>query len=219
MKIGARTLQILKNYSTINPSLLFKPGSNLVTMSPSKTMMVKATVVEDFSQQFAIYDLSRLLGVLSLFDDPDLELNSKHLTVKGNGHSVNYTYADISMIEVPPDKEIPLENPEIEFVLTGENLTAIQRALGVLGQPEIAVIGDRDKIYIATMDAKNPFSDQYKIEVGSTSHEFQIVFKAENIKLLNATYQVRIQSKGVGHFKTDDIEYWIVAEASSSFSE
>lgn len=219
MKMGARTLQILKNYSTINPSLLFKPGSNLVTMSPSKTMMVKATVAEEFSQQFAIYDLSRLLGVLSLFDDPDLELSSKHLTVNGNGHSVNYTYADISMIEVPPDKEIPLENPEIEFTLTGENLTAIQRALGVLGQPEIAVIGDRDKIYIATMDAKNPVSDQYKIEVGSTSHEFQIVFKAENIKLLNATYQVRIQSKGVGHFKTDDIEYWIVAEATSSFSE
>lgn len=217
MKIGARTLQILKNYSTINPSLLFKEGSTLVTMSPSKTMMVKATVEESFPQQFAIYDLSRFLGVMSLFKDPILEFNDSNVTLKGEGHSVNYTYADISMIEVPPSKEIPFDNPEIEFTLTGENLTAIQRALGVLGQPEIAVIGDREKIYIATTDSKNPTSDQYKIEVGSTSHEFKMVFKSDNIKLMNASYNVRIQAKGVGHFKAEDIEYWIVAEASSNF--
>lgn len=219
MKIGARTLQILKNYSTINPSLLFKEGSTLVTMSPSKTMMVKATVEESFPKQFAIYDLSRFLGVMSLFNEPDLDFGSTHVTLRGEGHTVNYTYADISMIEVPPSKEIPVDNAEIEFSLTGEHLTAIQRALGVLGQPEIAVIGDRDKIYIATSDSKNPTSDQYKIEVGSTTHEFNMVFKSENIKLMNETYQVCIQSKGVGHFKTNDIEYWIVAEASSNFED
>jgi hypothetical protein len=163
MKIGARTAQILKNYATINPSLLFKPGSTLVTMSPNKTMMVKATVAEEFTKQFAIYDLSRLLGVLSLFNEPVLKFADSHLTIASDKHSVNYTYADVSMIEVPPEKEVKLKTQEIAFKLTPETLNGVQRALGVLGLPEIAVVGDREKIYLTTADSKNPTSDKYSI--------------------------------------------------------
>lgn len=219
MKIGVRTTQILKNFAVINPSLLFKPGSTLVTMSPNKTMMVKATVAEEFPKQFAIYDLSRMHGVLSLFNEPDIEFGDSHLIIKDKSHSLNYTYADVSMIEVPPEKEIKLKTQEIKFKLTPEHLTSIQRALGVLGLPEIAVVGDREKICLTTSDSKNPTSDRYSIEVGETSHEFKMVFKSENIKLLSAEYDVVISSAGIGHFKTTDIEYWIVAESTSSFSE
>lgn len=219
MKIGTRTAQILKNFATINPSLLFKPGSSLVTVSPNKTMMVKATVEESFPLQFAIYDLSRLLGVLSLFNEPELDFDTQHLNIKSGNQSVSYTYADVSMIEVPPNKTVELKTKEIKFTLTADHLSSIQRALGVLGLPEIAVVGDREKIYLTTSDTRNPTSDQYSIEVGETTHEFKIVFKSENIKLLSAAYEVEISSQGIGHFKTSDIEYWIVAESSSTFSE
>jgi hypothetical protein len=157
--------------------------------------------------------------VLSLFTDPELDFDRSGVRVDGGTQNVRYTYADVSMIEVPPSKEIVLDDPEIQFTLTGESLQAVQRALGVLSQPEIAVVGEDGKVYLATSDSKNPTSDQYKIEVGTTPHTFNMIFKSENIKLMNATYDVRIQSKGVGHFKAEDIEYWIVAEASSEFTK
>ena len=74
MKLTSRTLQVLKNFSTINPSLLFKNGSVITTMSPNKTVMARATVGEVFPQTYAIYDLSRFIGVLSMFNDPDVAM-------------------------------------------------------------------------------------------------------------------------------------------------
>ena len=77
MKLSARTIQILKSFAQINPSLIFTPGNEIKTISPMKTMVAKATIAETIPQQFAIWDLSKFLGVLSLFDDPEVVINEK----------------------------------------------------------------------------------------------------------------------------------------------
>ena len=68
MNLSEYTINVLKNYSQINPSVGFKPGNVIKTISPQKTVMTKATVDETFPSEGAIYDLNRFLGVLSLFD-------------------------------------------------------------------------------------------------------------------------------------------------------
>ena len=83
MKLSARTIQVLKSFAQINPSLIFTPGNEIKTVSPQKTILAKATIAETIPQQFAIYDLVKFLGVLSLFNDPDLEINEKFITIKG----------------------------------------------------------------------------------------------------------------------------------------
>ena len=44
MKITTNTLNILKNFSKINPSILIQEGNTLRTISPNKTIMAKANV-------------------------------------------------------------------------------------------------------------------------------------------------------------------------------
>ena len=39
MKFSERTLTVLKNFATINPSIVFNPGKTLRTISPTKTVM------------------------------------------------------------------------------------------------------------------------------------------------------------------------------------
>lgn len=217
MKLSARTLQILKNFATINPSLLFKPGSSLTTISPLKTMQAKATVSESFDSEFAIYDLSRFIGVLSLFDDPELVIQENFLSIVRDGHQVNYVYADKELI-VTSSKDIKMPACEIEFRLTGGSFSAVMKALNVLSLPEVAVIGENDLIYFAALNTKMPNGDVYKVQVGETEHNFKMVFRAENMKLLQDDYDVKISSKGLGHFKGSDVEYWIATESSSSFT-
>ena len=218
MKLSSRTLQVLKNFSTINPSLLFKNGSVITTMSPNKTVMARATVGEVFPQTYAIYDLSRFIGVLSMFNDPDIAMGDSFLVISEGNRVVNYTYADPEMIVTPPDKPIKFpEDAEIEFTMSADVLSSVLKAINILQMPELSVSGEEGKVYVGAMNSKNPTGDTFKIEVGTTEHSFSMMFKAENIKIINGDYNVKITSRGLAYFRGDDVEYWIPTESSSSF--
>lgn len=223
MRLTTRTNQILKNFSTINPAIMFKPGTVLRTMSPLKTVLAQATVKEEFENEFAILDLSRFLSALSLFNDPSLDFHTGFMSISDGQQKVNYRFADpkivSSMIVLPSDKSPNVPDPEITFNLTHDILTKVQKGMAVFGMPELAVCGDGTTMTIEAVDIKRPSGDNFAVIVGSTSHKFKMVFKSENMKLIQGDYNVSISSKGIGHFKCDDVEYWIATEASSTFGE
>lgn len=218
MKFESKTIQILKNFSTINPSLMFKPGNSISTISPLKTLMARASIDETIPSKFAIYDLSKFLGVLSLFDSPNLTVGERSMEISSNQQRVNYTFADPKLIVTPDDREINMPDSEIVFRLTGDDLTRVLKAMGVLHLPELAVTGDGNDMFIEAIDSKNPSSDTYKVQVGTTPYNFKMVFKSENIKIMQGDYDVKISSRGISHFKGQSIDYWIATEASSTFS-
>jgi hypothetical protein len=180
-------------------------------------MMAKAKLADNFESDFAIYDLSRFLGVVSLFADPEFVLEERLVRIKSEGRSVSYTFADPSTIVVPPNKDITIDEYDVEFDLTSEVFSEIMKAIGVMSFPELTVVGEDGKILLRATDTKNPSSDKYDITVGETDKEFVAVFKTENLKIMSDDYRVGISSKGISHFESDEIEYWISIESSSRF--
>lgn len=219
MKLEGRTLQILKNYCTINPSLQFKQGNHLTTVSPTKTLMAKAEIKEDIPSTFAIYDLSRFLGVLSLFDSPSIVLDEKFLNIQDSNRSVQYTFADPKLIVTPGEKEISFPDPEIKFTLTSSVLQDVLKAMSIMSLPELAVSGRDGKMYVEAINTHNPTSDKFSVQVGETQDTFKMIFLAENIKIIVEDYSVGISSRGIAHFKGSDIQYWIATESSSTFNK
>jgi len=217
MKLNTRTIQVLKNFASINPSIQFSEGTNLKTISPNKTMMAKAKLEDVIPSTFAIYDLSRFLGVVSLFEDPEYQIEERMVNIASPGRKVSYTFADPSTIITPPDREIVLEEPDVVFELKQENFAEIMKALGVMSFPDLVVVGEDGKVILRATDTKNPSSDKYDIEVGTTDRTFTAVFKTENVKILPSSYTVSLSSKGISHFVSDDVEYWISLEANSTF--
>ena len=67
--LSNRTLDVLKNFSTINSNILVRPGNVINTISPIKNVMAEATVEENFDTEFGIWDLGKFLGTISLFDN------------------------------------------------------------------------------------------------------------------------------------------------------
>ena len=107
MKISDNTINILKNFASINGSILVRPGNVLSTVGIQRSIYATAIVEEVFPQQFAIYELPKFLGVLSLFQDHDINFGQHQLTISSGNQVVNYTYADVSTIIAPPvDKKI-----------------------------------------------------------------------------------------------------------------
>ena len=142
------------------------------------------------------------------------------MVIISDRQSVNYTYADPSMIVAPPqNKTISLPSSDIEFSIAQEELQRVVRAAGVLQLPNIVVVGDRSTIKVTASNIKNPTTDVFSVEVGSTESEFKMVFGSENIiKLIPSNYKVRITSKGLSEFVGGNIEYFVATEPDSYFN-
>lgn len=217
MKFDNNTLKILKNFASINPSILFRPGNTISTVSPSKTILAKAKIDQELESQFAIYDLSRFLGTLSLFTDPDLVIKSKSMEIRQDNRKLNYTFTEPSLIVSPPDKNIELDNPEIKFSISATELQELMKALSVLSMPEVAIIGDESKITIKGINTKNPTGDVYSLEIGETTDKFKMIFNSDNLKIIPGDYKIEISSSGISHWSGSIVDYWIMTESDSKF--
>jgi hypothetical protein len=219
MQFDVKTIQILRNFSTINPSIIFKPGNTLKTISQSKTIMARASIQQQIQSTFAIADLAQFLSAISMFEDPVLEPENGYMSIGKGTEKIKYTFAEPSLIMAPPEKEIVLPAPEVVFQLKNDLLSRLQKAIGIIGAPEIAVTGNGESIFIEAFNSKDSSKSQYKAEIGQTSLKFKFIFLQENIKLLPGDYDVAISKKGLAHFRGDGIEYWVAVEATSTFED
>jgi len=215
MKLSNETLSVLKNFSQINPSVMFKPGQTIRTISPQKTVMAAASVSESFDKPAGVYDVSRFLATLSLFEDPDVNFGDNQFDIKGGKRTLKYTYTAENMIVTPPERDIPVPDPEATLKVSWEDLESVIRAAGVLGLPEIAFSADGTSISLAAVDSKNPTADNYSITVAEDGNfgEFRMIIKVDNLKLMPSNYDVALSSKGMAHFKSDKVQYWIAIES------
>ena len=220
MKLSAKTLQVLKNFSTINPSIMFETGNQLVTISPQKTIMAKAKIDENIETDFGIFDLNRFLGVLSLFSDPSLSFRENYVKISDGRKSVNFIFADPVTIVLPPKKEIKFNDPYVSFNLSNETFQSIMKGANVLQLPEIAIEGDGSRLYCKAVDVKSPTNNSFEIDLQEEEKKFIVIFSCSNLKLLNKDYDVMI-TKGIARFVSTDseVEYYIATETSSTYGE
>jgi hypothetical protein len=224
MKLSARTIQILRNFSSIHQALLFKQGRTIKVMSETKSILAKATLDADIEGSWAIYDMPKFLGAVSMFEDPMLTPSDSYVEIRQGNERINYTYAEQSLIKVPPEKDIVLPTPDVTFDLKNETINRVLKGMAITGANALCITGENGKIFLEakTMAASKAQQGSvgaptYRAEVGETDKTFCFIFTAENIKLLAGDYSVAISQKGLAHFKSTDVEYWIAVEASSTF--
>ena len=62
--ISRPTIEVLKNFCSINKSIVIKPGNKVSTLSINKNILAIAEVEESFDSPISIYDLGVFLGGL-----------------------------------------------------------------------------------------------------------------------------------------------------------
>ena len=158
MKVSDQTLEVLKNFSEINTNILVKPGSELSTISTMKNILAKATITESFDKQFAIYDLSELLGIVSAFDKPDLDMtNEKYMTVNSEGSKskAKYFFSDESVV-VAPQKDVVMPDAEVSFELKNDILSKLMKMSAIMKLPDLSLVGKNGKdLILKVHDKKN----------------------------------------------------------------
>ncbi len=122
MKISSKTVSLLQSFAQISPNLLVKAGNKLATRNAVNSIQARAVVEETFPQQFAIYDLTQLLTLLSMSQTPDIEFHEKHLVIQhGDGRNHSFKFADESLVAAPSDNPPQLEHL-YSFKLTASDI-------------------------------------------------------------------------------------------------
>ena len=224
MKVSDQTLEVLKNFSDINTNILVKPGSELSTISTMKNILAKATITESFDKQFAVYDLSELLGIVSAIEKPDVDIsNEKFMTIGSTGSKskAKYYYSDESVV-TSPQKDVVMPDADVNFQLKDEILSKLLKMAAIMKLPDLSLVGKKGQDVILKVHDKKNSANSYEEFVGTeASADFTFNFKIENLKIIPGDYDVAVSSKSISHFKNKvkPIEYWIALEPDSKISK
>ena len=222
MQLSQKTISLLKNFSGINQSILFKEGNKLRTISVMKNILAEVQVDEEFERDFGIYDLNQFLNAMSLYQDPQLDFkNDSYVTIREGKSRSKYFFADPAVIVTPPDKSITLPSEDVCFELNTQQLDKLLKAAAVYGVPDLSVVGEAGVVKLVVRDKKNETSNEYSLIVGETTGTFTMNFKVENIKILPGSYEVVISRKLLSRFQSEDknLTYYIALEPDSTYED
>ena len=217
--LSKKTLDVLKNFSTINSSIVFRKGSTVRTISNAENILAKFTGEEVFPSDFAIYDLSQFLSGISLFNDPQLEFTSNdYVSIRGGRTSAKYYFSDPEItLKSAPEKNVNFPGADLQFSLTGDDLIALQKASAVYGLPDLTFQSEEglDTIKLILRDKENDTSNTYDLTVaGCSTGTYSLDVKIENIRLLPGDYSVKVSKHLISEWTNAnvDLTYYIALE-------
>ena len=237
IQLSKSTIDLLRNFSTINKSIIIEEGSYVQTMSVNKNIIGMGKIKEFIPCDMAIYDLPLFLGALSLFKKPWLNFpDDKKVIIfdeETKGKTVFY-YSDPEIIVTPPEFNKDLPEQELMFNLPQSDLTQLMQAAKVYGVEDLCINGYKGEYSICVRDNKNKTSnvfslplkkvnffqglqtdgeEEYKLTAERTT--FCFCFKVENLKLQDASYHVIISNRNIANFCSmthSELNYFVAME-------
>ena len=215
MRLSKETFNILKNFASINSNILIKPGNTLKTVSTGMNIYAEATVVEDFDVDVPIWDLNKFLGVVSMFNNPDLEFNDNYVVISSGRSSVTYYYSEPTLLTVPT-KSIKMSVPVVEFDLDEKDLNDILKASSILQVSDLRITAADGKVCITVDDVNQSNSNNFKIEIetDNINKELDVTINVSEIKFIPGSYTVSLTDGIASKFthKTFDLSYYIAVK-------
>lgn len=213
MRLSKETFNVLKNFSNINSNILIKPGNRLRTTSSGMNIYAEAKVQEEFDTEVGIWDLNKFLGVVSMFNNPDLEFYDTHVNISNGRSAVTYYYSNPKLLTVPT-KEIKMPDVLFSFDLDEKDLNEILKASSILQVSDFSIRAtEKDKLELVVKDSSSDSSNQFAITVDENydGPDYDGTFKVSEMKFMPGSYRVDLTDTLVSRFvhKSQDLLYYI----------
>lgn len=217
VKLSRDTLDILANYSAINPSIVVSAGNQLRTISNAEHILSKYTCSEEFPKDFAIYDLSNFLNVISLFEDPTLDFsNDNYVTIRSGSKYSKYYFSNPEItLKAAPNRDVKIPGFDIEFDVAENDIKSLKKAANIFNLEDMTIATQDGKVVATVCDLEDDTSNTYEQSFqGDFTNEFSVNMKVENLVLLPGDYSVSVASVGISEWKNKnlDLVYYIALE-------
>jgi len=217
--LSEKTLNVLKNFSTINSSIVFRKGSTVRTISNAENILAKYTGEELFPTDFAIYDLSQFLSGISLFNNPQLEFTSNDfVSIRGGRTSAKYYFSDPEItLKSAPEKNVKFPGADLQFNFSDSDLIQLRKASAVYGLPDLTFQSEEgsEEIKLILRDKENDTSNTYEQSVsGCCTGSYSLDVKVENIRVMSGDYVVKVSKHLISEWTNQNVEltYYVALE-------
>lgn len=220
MKLSKETVEILKNFATINGHIAIHPGNKISTMSASKATLATYIGADEFENEFRTANLNNFLSAYNALGDPELILDEKFVTMKSGGQMVKYFYAPEEVLILPPKKSLKMPEPEVKLEISNETISRLVKMAAVLSVDDLAIIGDGEKIIAKVCNKANPTANTFNLDLNAeTEHTFTFYYKIEKLRLFPSDYDVEITSQKISRWTAKEINLvvFIALEKDSTF--
>lgn len=216
MQLSENTLNVLKNFASINSGVVLNAGKTQKTISPEKSILVEATIEDDIPSEFGIYDLNEFLGIFTFLKNPEITFgNNLVVLMDEGGFKFTYRGCSTNLIITPPDKELVLKNITTKFSLANATSQKLIRIATLSGLPNLSVIGKDGDLLLKIHEKANDTSNDGIQKIGDyAGQDFVASFKTENLKFLPDDYNVEIQAGAFAKFVNvaGNLKYFIALE-------
>lgn len=230
MELSNFTMQVLKNFASIQSNIVIHPGNTIMTVAEAKNILASVTVDEKFPQEMGIYDLAEFLSVIGLVNSPSLRFTEKYVQIGDTSGraQIKYYFSDPENLTQPSpknvaDKGLLMPSVNVSFTLDQGTLNNLKRAASALGHSQVSVTGTSKLITLSVVDQDNSTSNTYSIDVDgeADTDQFNFVYNIANLKVIPADYKVELTSKLISQFTSTNLDkelkYWIALEKSSTY--
>lgn len=214
MKLSDPTIQIIKNFASINPGIVLKKGKVQSTMSDA--IIATGEFSEDIPVKFGIMDLNQFLGNINSLDNPSLDFDSMKVLITDGKFRISYYSASPEVIVTPPEEEIDIKDPVASFKLDNQTLAKVIKLASMNSLPHLTFVGSNGKIDIKVHNSEDDSSNSVSVELTEfDGDDFMAVFRAENFKMLPDDYGVEIQPGVMAKFTSfsRQLTYLVALEA------
>ena len=230
MKLSNMTIDVIKNFSTINTNLVLSEGSNVIkTMNLGKNVFAMATVPDEFPVQAVFNDVTKFLSVYKAFEEPEVEFdrNSVDVSTSDGKSVVRMLYADIRNI-VYPEKDLKLPSEDLSFDLEEEDFKKLLRFCDILSLPNIRIrLNDdnQEELLVESYNAEVKNStDTYSVNIKdgylltNENTSFVISLDREHMKMIPGNYKITVSFAGVAKFENKDVDvtYFVALNRNNS---
>lgn len=212
------TIEVLGNFVQINPSIIVCAGSEIRSISNLEHILAKYKCTEVFPTEFAIYDLSEFLNVVSLFENPVLEFdNEQYVTIRSGSKYSKYYFSNPEItLKRAPNTDVKFPGADIEFGLSESDVKGIRKASNILNLEDINIASkDETDIRVSLIDTEDETNNTYEqVFQGRSTGDFSVNIKMENLVVLPGDYTLSICAKGMSEWLSNnrDLVYYIGLE-------
>lgn len=213
MKISAKTLAILDNFSLINKSICINETGYIKNVSEAKNIIGLAKIEEQFPN-FSIYDLTELCQVIKMFDltkDVDFVFTDTEVIIKQNKTKVNYRFCNSDHVynKCNSYESYTTKNDYCaSFKLEESDLSNLLKASKIMYLKSLNIGIDNDKSELSLFDEENSAANEYRIQIEGSGN-CDVTLDTTLFNFIKGDYDVFVYSKYV-KFVNGDIVYIIL---------
>lgn len=218
--LSEQTINIVKNFASIQKGMLFKRGTNQSTTDIDRTIFAETVILEDIPREFAIFDCIQWLNVLDTMKAPILDLHDTHMIIReaNSGTQIRYMYAAPSMISIE-NRKINMLGEPVQFEMTDDDLSKLRSMSRLFQTEEFTVKVKGDQLEFGT-ESNSSNSYLSKKEISNPRQvQANLFFKMNHLKLIKGPYKVDLYEKASRFTHTElNLNYWVVSQAKKNQS-